>query len=155
MQTQHRMSQAARLGALGLALAVAVPLVYVSMRSAFAELSSFADPCVLWGHQSGPLSPSESCPSVSAISETKLGVVRRLLLVQGTAIVAACLGLIGAYRSRPNVTFLGAVTLFLLSIPMMVSYGPFVFGLAVTLLASSILSRYARVAEGLKQSSFR
>ena len=72
-----------------------------------------------------------------------MGVVRRLLLVQGTAIVAACLGLIGAYRSWPKVTLLGALLLFLLSIPMMVSYGPFVFGLAVTLLASSILSQTA------------
>jgi hypothetical protein len=140
------MSKAARLGALGLALAVAVPVVYVSMWSAFSELSTFSDSCVLWGHQSGPLSPSESCPSVSAISETKMGVVRRLLLVQGTAIVAACFGLIGAYRSLPKVTFLGAVLLVLLSIPTMVSFGVFVFGLAVTLLASSILSRYATLA---------
>ena len=69
--------------------------------------------------------------------------MRRLLLVQGTAIVAACLGLIGAYRLWPKVTLLGALLLFLLSIPMMVSYGPFVFGLAVTLLASSILIRTA------------
>ena len=148
MQTRPEMSKAARLGALGLAFAVAVPLVYVSMWSAFSELSSFSNPCVLWGHQSGPLSPSESCPSVSAISETKMSAVLRLLLVQGTAMVAACLGLIGAYWSLPKVTFLGAVLLFLLSIPTMVSFGPYLFGLAVTLLASSLLSRYARLAEG-------
>jgi hypothetical protein len=73
-----------------------------------------------------------------------MGVVRRLLLVQGIAVVAACLGLIGAYRSVPKVTVVGAVLLFLLSIPTMVSFGPFVFGLAVALLASSVLSRYAR-----------
>jgi hypothetical protein len=133
-----------RLGALGLALAVAVPIVYLSVWSASAEIRSFADPCVLWGHQSGVLIPTEACPSVSAISDTKMGALRRLLLVQGTAIVAACLGLVGAYRSLPRVTLLGAVLLFLLSIPMMVSLGPFVFGLAVALLASSFLSRYAR-----------
>jgi hypothetical protein len=143
MRMRRELSKPSRLGALVLAIAVAVPLVHVSMWSAFSEITRFADPCVLWGHRTGVLIPNESCPSVSAISETKMGVVRRLLFVQGTAVVAACLGLIGAYWSLPRVTFLGAVLLFLLSIPMMVSYGPFVLGLAVTLLASSLLSRYA------------
>ena len=140
----RRLSKASRFAALGLAFAVAVPLVYVSTWSAFSEISHFGDPCFLWGHQSGVLSPSQLCPSVSATSETKMGVVRRLLLVQGIAVMAACLGVLGAYRSLPKVTVLGAVLLFLLSIPMMVSFGPFVFGLAVALLVSGTLSRYAR-----------
>lgn len=135
------MRRVARGCAFGLALAAAVPLIYVSTWLTFSELSRFADPCVLWGHQSGMLAPSDACPSVTAISETKLGVLRRLLLIQGTAILSACLGLIGAYRSWPKATLLGAVLLFLLSIPLMVSYGPFVFGLAILLLASSMLSR--------------
>jgi hypothetical protein len=136
-------STVSRVAAIGLAVAAAVPLVYVSTWSAFSELANFADPCFLWGHQSGVLSPDELCPSISATSETKMRVVLRLLLVQGTAVVAACLGLIGAFRARPRVTVFGAILLFLLSIPMMVSFGPFVFGLAVTLLLSSLLSRYA------------
>ena len=75
-----------------------------------------------------------------------MGVLRRLLLVQGMAVVAACLGLIGAYRSLPKATLTGTIILFLLSLPMMVSLGPFLAALAVTLLASSFLSRYARSA---------
>lgn len=139
---ERELRKLSRLGALGFALGVAVPVVYLSTWSASSEISRFGDPCVLWGHRSGVLTPTESCPSISAISETKAGVLRRLLLVQGTAIVAACLGLIGAYSSLPRLTLLGAVLLFLLSIPMMVSAGPFVFGLAIALLASSLLSRY-------------
>ena len=135
-----------RVAAIALAAGVAIPLVYVSTWSAFSELANFSDPCFLWGHQSGVLSPNEVCPSISATSETKTRVVMRLLLVQGTAVVAACLGLVGALWARPKVTLLGAVLLFLLSIPLMVSFGPFVFGLAVTLLLSSFLSRYARPA---------
>jgi len=43
------------------------------------------------------------------------------VLVQGTGVVAALLGLVGALLARPRVGLLGAGLLFILSIPLMLS----------------------------------
>ena len=132
----------------GLAVAVALPLIAFSVLSVASEASRFADPCVSWGAQGGHLTsirPGDPCQSQSATSETRQGAIGRLLLVQGTSIVAAFLGLIGAYRSRPLVSLAGAILLFILSIPLMLSgLGVVVAVLAIMLLVSHQCSGSAR-----------
>jgi len=63
-----------------LAAAVALLLIVFSALSVASETSRFADPCVLWGAQAEhqvSIGPADLCQSLSGISETKLGVVRR------------------------------------------------------------------------------
>src|SRR5262245_33806322 len=130
------------------AVAAALPVIVFSVLSVVSETSRFGDPCVSWGAQGGHLMsirPNDACQSLSATSETKLGVVGRLLLVQGTGLVAACLGLIGSYRSRPRITRVGAILLVILSIPLMLSgLGVVVLALAMMLLISYQCSRAAQ-----------
>ena len=124
-----------------IAVATAIPLVVFFVLSVVSETSRFADPCVSWGAQAGhqmSIGPVDRCQSVSGTSETKLGVVGRLLFVQGTSVVAAFLGLLGAYRSRPLVTLVGAILLFILSIPLMLSG----LGFVVLVLAMMLVISY-------------
>ena len=52
-----------------------------------------------------------------------LGTIVRLTLVQGTAMFMAALALKGAYRGKPQLIFLAAVLMFLLSIPLAMAPG--------------------------------
>jgi len=91
------------------------------------------------------IGPDDRCQSLSTTSETKLGVVGRLLFIQGTSVVAAFLGLLGSYRSRPLVTLVGAILLFILSIPLMLSgLGFVVLVLAMMLVISGEYNRAAQ-----------
>lgn len=124
-----------------IAVAAAIPLVVFFVLSVVSETSRFADPCVSWGAQAGhqmSIRPGDPCQSRSGTSETKLGVIGRLLLVQGTSVVAAFLGLLGSYRSRPLVTLVGAILLFILSIPLMLSG----LGFVVLVLAMMLVISY-------------
>jgi hypothetical protein len=120
----------------GFAVTGALPLMVLFAVSAVSEVSNFFDPCFVWGQraeQTITIRPGDACQSVSSSSETRLRAIGRLLLVQGTGIVAASLGLIGAFRSRPKVTLLGAGLLFILSIPLMLS------GLGIVVLLLTVL----------------
>jgi hypothetical protein len=117
---------------------------------AVSEVPNFFDQCFLWGQgaeQFISIRPGDPCQSVRSTSETQLRAIGRLLLVQGTGVVAACLGLIGALRSRPRVTLLGAGFLSMLSIPLMLSgLGILVLLLTVPLFVSYRFSCVARTA---------
>ncbi len=52
--------------------------------------------------------------------ETIAGTIVRLLLIQGTAIGMAVLGLQGGYRSRPRLTLIAAAVLFLMTLPLII-----------------------------------
>lgn len=84
--------------------AIVLALVTVSIVAGLAavsvvlEVPDFFDPCHSWGMDGGVLSPGDDCPSRSATSETKGEAIARLVLIQGTAVVAAVLAFIGARR---------------------------------------------------------
>jgi hypothetical protein len=127
----------------------ALPLIVLFAVLAVSEVRNFFDPCFVWGagrsEQSISIRPGDPCQSVSSTSETQFGAIGRLLLVHGTGVVAACLGLIGAFRSRPKATLLGAGLLFILSIPLMLGrFGIVVLLFTVLLFVSYRLSRDRR-----------
>jgi hypothetical protein len=128
----------------------ALPLMVLFAVLAVSEVPNFFDPCFLWGQgnqQSVSIRPGDPCQGVRGTSETQLRAIGRLLLVQGTGVVAACLGLIGALRSRPRVTLLGAGLLFILSIPLMLGgLGIVVLLLTILLFVSYLFSCVARTA---------
>lgn len=78
-------------------------------------------------------------------SETIPGAITRLLLVQGTAMFVAVLGLKGSYRSNRRLVLMACVILFLLSVPLIVgSAGLITIVCAVCFLLSYLLSFAAR-----------
>jgi len=126
----------ARLFARGFGVSGALPLLFIFAISAFSEIPSYWDPCFVWGQSGGQIisiRSSDPCQSVSGTSETRVGALGRLLLVQGTGVVAALLGLVGALLARPRVGLLGAGLLFILSIPLMLS------GLGIIVLLFTVL----------------
>lgn len=114
----------ARPFALGFALFGALPLVFIFGMSAVSEIPRFWDPCFVWGQRGGiaiSIRSGDPCQSGGGTSETRVGAVGRLVLVHGTGVVAALLGLVGALLARPRVSLLGTGLLFILSIPLMLS----------------------------------
>ena len=134
----------------GFALTGAFPFMLLLAVMIVSEVPNFFDPCFVWGAKSGQsvsIHPSDSCQGITSTSETRWGAIGRLLFIQGTGIVAACLGLIGAIRSRPRVTLLGAGLLLILSIPLMLGgFGIIVLLLSVVLFISYHFTRLARTA---------
>ena len=89
----------ARLFARGFAISGALPLLLIFAISAFSEIPNYWDPCFVWGYRGGQtisIRSGDPCQSVSGTSETRVGALGRLVLVQGTGVVAALLGLVGA-----------------------------------------------------------
>jgi hypothetical protein len=120
----------------GFAIAGALPLLIIFGVSAFSEIPRYWDPCFMWGQRSGmaiSIRSGDPCQSVGGTSETRVGALGRLVLVQGTGVVAALLGLVGAVLARPRVSLLGAGLLFILSIPLMLS------GLGIIVLLFTVL----------------
>jgi hypothetical protein len=112
----HRLSRA-------FALAGAVPLILLSILSLGYEIPHFFSPCFFFGETGGlrriPLDIHSSCGGrAGGTSETMLGTIVRLILIQGTAIFMAALALKGAYRRKPQLILLAALLMFLLSIPL-------------------------------------
>src|SRR5262249_7238928 len=60
------------------------------------------------------------CRKSGGTTETKAGVMFRLMLVQGTALAAAAVGLTGAFRSRSRLVLGASVYLFVLTVPLIV-----------------------------------
>ena len=140
----------ARLFARGFAISGALPLLFIFAMSAFSEIPNYWDPCFVWGYRGGQtisIRSGDPCQSVSGTSETRVGALGRLVLVQGTGVVAALLGLVGALLARPRVGLLGAGLLFILSIPLMLSgLGIIVLLFTVLLFISYRFSCVARTA---------
>ena len=140
----------ARLFARGFAISGALPLLFIFAISAFSEIPRYWDPCFVWGQRRGQtisVRSGDPCQSVGGTSETRVGALGRLVLVQGTGVVAALLGLVGALLARPRVGLLGAALLFILSIPLMLSgLGIIVLLFTVLLFISYRFSCVARTA---------
>jgi len=140
----------ARLFARGFAISGALPLLLIFAISALSEIPNYWDPCFVWGYRGGQtisIRSGDPCQSVSGTSETRVGALGRLVLVQGTGVVAALLGLVGALLARPRVGLLGAGLLFILSIPLMLSgLGIIVLLFTVLLFISYRFSCVARTA---------
>ena len=103
------------------ALAGALPLILLSMLSLGYEIPHFFNPCFSFaeteGYQRTFIGPS-CAGRAGGTSETMLGTIVRLTLVQGTAMFMAALALKGAYRRKPQLILLAAVLMFLLSVPL-------------------------------------
>src|SRR5437016_24133 len=101
------------------ALAGALPLILLSMLSLGSEIPHFFNPCFSFGATTGRQPYVASCRGRSGgTSETRVGTIIRLTLVQGTAMFMAALALKGAYRRKPQLIVLAAVLMFLLSVPL-------------------------------------
>ena len=112
----HRLSRA-------FALAGALPLILLSMLSLGYEIPHFFTPCFTFGETGGlhriPPDIQRSCAGrTGGTSETMLGTIVRLSLIQGTAMFMAALALRGAYRRKTQLILIAAVLMFLLSIPL-------------------------------------
>src|SRR5215470_7806066 len=112
----HRLSRA-------FALAGALPLILLSMLSLGYEIPHFFSPCFFFGETGGlhriPPDIHRRCGGkTGGTSETMLGTIVRLTLIQGTATFMAALALKGTYRRKPHLILLAAVLMFLLSIPL-------------------------------------
>src|SRR5262245_17918070 len=108
----HRLSRA-------FALAGALPLILLSMLSLGYEVPHFFSPCFTFGDTGGlhriPPDIHRSCGGrTGGTSETVLGTIVRLTLVQGTAMFMAALALKGAYGRKQQLILLAAVLMFLL-----------------------------------------
>src|SRR5437870_11921507 len=94
------------------ALAGALPLILLSMLSLGSEIPHFFNPCFSFG-ETGGLHRTFIGPScggrAGGTSETMLGTIVRLALVQGTAMSMAALALTGAYRRKTQLILLAAV----------------------------------------------
>src|SRR5437870_5678346 len=102
----HRLSRA-------FALAGALPLILLSILSLVSEIPHFFNPCFTFGATAERQPYVASCRGRSAgTSETRLGMIVRLTLVQGTAMFMAALALKGAYRRKPQLIVLAAVLMF-------------------------------------------
>lgn len=97
-----------------------LPVAALAIASLIAEVPQLFDPCVQWGEGArGSISPDDvPCSRVTGVSETKRQAVGRLVLVQGSALVASALALIGAFSASPYPLLIGSALLFLISLPL-------------------------------------
>jgi hypothetical protein len=133
-----------------LGLVGATPLIVFGLLSAGHEVRKFFDPCFFFADTPGgnPLPPG--CHNGGGTTETKAGVMFRLILVQGTAVAAGVAGLIGALRSRSRLVLGTSLYLFVLTVPLIVgSSGLITVFCALCFLASFLFT----VAQSRTQTS--
>jgi len=97
------------------ALLAATPLIVFGLLSAGDEVRHFFDPCFFFADSAGGNPLPAGCHGGGGTSETKAGVMLRLMLVQGTAMAAAAAGLTGAFRSRSRLILGASAYLFALT----------------------------------------
>jgi hypothetical protein len=115
----------------------ATPLILFGLLSAEHEVRNFFDPCFFFADTSGGNPLPAGCHKGGGTTETKAGVMLRLILVQGTAVAAGVAGLIGAFRSRSRLVLGTSLYLFVLTVPLIVgSSGLITVFCAVCFLAS-------------------
>ena len=110
--------------ALAFAVAGALPVIGVVLFALHHELPTFWDPCMNWG-QGNRVSlrlpgPPPCGNRMAGSSETKSQAIVRLVLVTGSLLSLAILGLAGALRGRENLCLSAALVLFMLTIPLSV-----------------------------------
>src|SRR5262249_34174252 len=96
----------------------ATPVIVFGLLSAGDEVRNFFDPCFFFADTPGGNPLPAGCHTGGGTSETKGGVMLRLILVQGTAVAAGALGLIGAFRFRSRLVLGTSIYLFVLTIPL-------------------------------------
>jgi hypothetical protein len=132
-----------------LALFGAAPLVVFGLLSAGHEVRSFFDPCFFFADTPGRNPLPAGCHAAGGTTETKAGVMFRLILVQGTAVAAGVSGLIGAFRSRSRAVLGTSLYLFVLTVPLIVgSSGLITLFCALCFLASFLLISTSPKANG-------
>jgi hypothetical protein len=121
-----------RFGATVVAVVVSLPLGLVAARAVAITAGQFFDPCFQWGNGnsasgtiSGTIRRDDPCRSRSGASETKTEAIARMLIVPGGILAGLALGILGVARGRAGLAVGGAVVVFLESVPLMFSFGPF------------------------------
>jgi hypothetical protein len=102
------------------ALLGATPLIVLGLLSAGDEVRDFFDPCFSFADTPAVNPLPAGCHKGGGTTETKAGVMLRLMLVQGTAVAAAVAGLAGAFRSRSRLVLGASLYLFVLTVPLIV-----------------------------------
>jgi hypothetical protein len=98
----------------------ATPLIVFGLLSAGPEVRNFFDPCFFFADTPGDNPLPAGCHQGGGTTETKAGVMFRLMLVQGTSVAAGVAGLIGAFRSRSRLVLGASLYLFVLTAPLIV-----------------------------------
>ncbi len=128
--------------ALIIALGAFVLVGFFVAQSLIYEVPNFFDPCHTFGYEH-PLLPSSQCPRSGGTSETRLGAITRLTMVQGGAFLSVLLGVIGIYRSWSLFSIIGITYLSYLSfLPSGI--------LALFTVPSALLILIARITAGIK-----
>ncbi len=106
--------------ALLIALLGILPVGYFVIGSFINEIPDFFDACFTFGDESPYRFVSDPrCPKgQSGTSESRLGVMTRLISFQGAALVAVMVGVIGIYRSSRLISAVGASYLLYLFFPL-------------------------------------
>ena len=123
------------------ALLGAMPLIVLGLLSARDEVQNFFDPCFFFADTPGGNPLPAGCHTGGGTTETKAGVMFRLMLVQGTAVTAAAAGLTGAFRSRSRLVLGASLYLSVLTVPLIVgSSGLITLFCALCFLASFLFT---------------
>ena len=101
---------------------VSLPIAFIAITSLTSQVGNFFDPCMKWGLSAGgsvALIPGGPCSTgAQATSETVFGAALRLVLIHGGILLAAGLGILGVFRSRPTLVIVGSIILFGESVPL-------------------------------------
>ena len=103
------------------ALVAILPIGILAVTSIAGDFADLVNSCFTWGTVSGgsiTVSTGGPCSSAGATSETIPQMLERLAIIQGGILLAAGLGVLGVYGSRPTLLVISSATLFLESIPL-------------------------------------
>jgi hypothetical protein len=126
------------------ALLGATPLIVLGLLSAGDELRQFFNPCFFFADTPGGNPLPAGCHTGGGTTETKARVIIRLMLVQGTAVVAAVAGLTGAFRSRSRLVLGASLYLFALTVPLIVGSSGLITLFCALCFLASFLSTMAQ-----------
>jgi hypothetical protein len=115
---------------LAIAVTGALPLVLLVTFALRHEIPTLIDPCVQWGQGSSGSArlpgPPPCMDHVSAVSETRAHAIVRLTIVNGLLLTVSILGLSGAVRGRRGLCLAAAISLVLLTVPLILGLTGFV-----------------------------
>ena len=104
-----------------LALAAILPIGILAVTSIAGDVVNLVNPCFAWGAVNGgsiTVSSGGPCSSAGGTSETIPQMLARLAIIQGGILLAAGLGVLGVFGSRPILLVVSSAILFLESIPL-------------------------------------
>jgi len=110
-----------------LALISSVPPVLLAVNAIARTIPEFFDPCFEWGagsNTSRTVSAQDPCATTGrgGTSETRQQALGRLLLIPGGILAGSALGIFGAARRRSVFAVLGAVLMYLASLPFALTF---------------------------------